>query len=120
MRGWQAGLFGVGSLIFWSALGYLILSYPPTVPAQALFYILLFLASSSLAVPVLAVLHRAFPGMGGPRGGAAVTLRQGGLVGLFCVGVMLLQALGQRDLVLIVILGTILVLSETFIQQRGG
>ena len=118
MSGWGKALaFGIG-LVNWIGLGLLVLTRMPDPLTLAAFYALLFFAVTGMAVPFVALLHRWIPALAGRRRTERVILRQSMWLGVFVVGVMGLRAARLRDLVLVVILGTILALLEAFWQQR--
>ena len=119
MSGWLAALCLVFGLASWTGVGYLVLTYPPSSLTLAVFYPLFFLAVTGMVVPIIHVLHRAFPVLTGGRPSRAITLRQSVWAGLFVTSALGLQAERLRDPVLMVILGAILVLTETYLQQRG-
>jgi hypothetical protein len=119
MPGWQVALCLLAGLAAWAGLGFLILLRPPDALAQAAFYTLFFVAVTGTAMPVVRLLHRAFPVTSGRRRGRSASLRQSIWVGLFATTVLGLRAARLRDIALIVILGTILVLLESFFQQQG-
>lgn len=108
-------LLGLGG---WVGVAYLVTVYPPDPLPQAAFYLLFFVAVSGTAVPLVAVMHRLFPALAGTRRSRAVALRQSAWIGLFAIGILGLRAARLRDLALIVILGTVLILLEAFWQQR--
>ena len=118
MSGWLAALFLLLGLSGWAGVAYLITVYPPDPLPQAIFYPLFFLAMASSAVPLVAMMHRLFPTLAGAHRTKSVVLRQSVWIGLFTTGVLGLRAARLRDLVLVVILGTVLILLETLWQQR--
>jgi len=119
MSGWLVALFLLLGLGGWEGVGYLVLTYPPDHLTQTIFYALFFVAVTGTAVLPMTILHRVFPALAGRRRTRGVTLRQSAWIGLFAASVMGLRAARLRDLTLVIILGTILILSEAFWQQRG-
>lgn len=118
MSGWLAVWFLLLGLGGWAGVAYLVTIYPPDPLPQAIFYLLFFTAVSGTAVPLVLVMHRLFPALVGAHRTRAVALRQSAWIGLFATGVLGLRAARLRDLALVVILGTVLILLEAFWQQR--
>ncbi|MCS7220598.1 MAG: hypothetical protein RML36_14340 [Anaerolineae bacterium] len=118
MRGWRLILSLLLGLGGWAGIVYLVTAYPPDPLPQAIFYPLFFVAVSGTAAPLMAVMHRLFPALAGTHRTHTVALRQGAWIGLFLTGILGLRAARLRDLMLVVILGTVLVLLEAFWQQR--
>jgi hypothetical protein len=119
MSVWSAALSLLIGLGGWAGLAYLILVYPPSVATQMIFFLLFFIAVTSTAVPVVLVLYRVVPALAERRHSRGTILRQSVWIGLFASGVMGLQAARLRDPMLMVILGVVLILLETYCQQRG-
>lgn len=108
-------LLGLAS---WVGLAYLVLTRPPDAMGQTIFFALFFTAIAGTALPFVRILHRAFPVLAGRYHTRGVALRQSIWIGLFAAGVAGLYAARLRDLALIAILATILILIESFWQQK--
>ena len=105
---------GFAAVASWLALAYMVLTQRPTLLMQVVFFPLLFLAVTSLAVPIVGW-FRTRTRHGGEPG---VTLRQATWLGFYASFSALLRAVDMFDLVVALVLGAILVLLELFLLQR--
>ena len=105
---------GFAAVASWLALAYMVLTQRPSLLMQVLFFPLLFVAVTSVAVPTIGWL-RTRTRYGGEPG---VTLREATWLGFYVSFCALLQAVRMLDLVVALVLAAILVLLELFLLQR--
>ena len=108
--------FGAGSVGIW----YLVMHTYPTELMQALFLALLAVALTGLTLPVAGVLNQRFARPNWLRKDPLRLLREGVSVALFGVLCSWLQKEGFLSLTLVLIIGGVLMLTETFFLTRGG
>ena len=108
--------FGAGSVGIW----YLVMHTYPTELMQALFLALLAVALTGLTLPVAGVLNQRFARPNWLRKDPLRLLREGVSVALFGVLCSWLQKEGLLSLTLVLIIGGVLMLTETFFLTRSG
>jgi len=108
--------FGAGSVGIW----YLVIHTYPTELMQALFLALLAVALTGLTLPVAGVLNQRFARPNWLRKDPLRLLREGVSVALFGVLCSWLQKEGFLSLTLVLIIGGVLMLTETFFLTRSG
>jgi hypothetical protein len=108
--------FGAGSVGIW----YLVIHTYPTELMQALFLALLAVALTGLTLPVAGVLNQRFARPNWLRKDPLRLLREGVSVALFGVLCSWLQKEGLLSLTLVLIIGGVLMLTETFFLTRSG
>jgi hypothetical protein len=108
--------FGAGSVGIW----YLVMHTYPTELMQALFLALLAIALTGLTLPVAGVLNQRFARPNWLRKDPLRLLREGVSVALFGVLCSWLQKEGLLSLTLVLIIGGVLMLTETFFLTRSG
>jgi hypothetical protein len=107
---------GAGSVGIW----YLVIHTYPTELMQALFLALLAVALTGLTLPVAGVLNQRFARPNWLRKDPLRLLREGVSVALFGVLCSWLQKEGFLSLTLVLIIGGVLMLTETFFLTRSG
>ncbi|MCS7259987.1 MAG: hypothetical protein NZ765_04295 [Anaerolineae bacterium] len=108
--------FGMGFIGMW----YLVMHTYPTELIQALFLSLLAVALAGLTLVVAGALHQRFARPNWLRRDPLRLLREGVSVALFGVLCSWLQKEGLLSLTLMLIIGGVLMLTETFFLTRGG
>ncbi len=100
----------------WGGLAWVLLNMLPTVGGRWLFFFLWFLALTGSALPVIAFLHRRFPG--DPPPSTAVITRQAVWVGFYAATLAWLQMGRVVTLALALLIAVGFMLIEWFIRLR--
>lgn len=103
----------------WAALGYLVDRTEPTMGARLVFLGLLFVALTSLFLPLVAAIH-ALVARRLDEQGLSIWLRQSLLAALFAVVCLWLQMLRALNPFNVLLLAGVLILFEVMILDRGS
>lgn len=106
----------LGALVSLAATGglaWVISRYPPTGMALVAFFLLIFLAATGLACPVMAFLNYRFAGLDR----STDALRQSVWVGLLVALGLWLRAMGVLTWMVLILLAAVLALAELFILR---